>query len=56
MRLARGYARCPKYDCLFSAKLFNVNQPLVSILIRSTDRKTLEQTLKSVALQIYDFI
>ena len=56
MRLARGYARCPKYDCLFSAKLFNVNQPLVSILIRSTDRKTLEQTLSSVALQIYDFI
>jgi O-antigen biosynthesis protein len=33
-----------------------VNQPLVSILIRSTDRKTLEQTLSSVALQIYDFI
>jgi glycosyltransferase involved in cell wall biosynthesis len=56
LRLARGYARCPKYDCLFSAKLFNVNQPLVSILIRSTDRKTLEQTLSSVALQIYDFI
>ena len=56
MQLARGYARCPKYDCLFSAKLFNVNQPLVSILIRSTDRKTLEQTLSSVALQIYDFI
>jgi O-antigen biosynthesis protein len=56
LQLARGYARCPKYDCLFSAKLFNVNQPLVSILIRSTDRKTLEQTLSSVALQIYDFI
>ncbi len=33
-----------------------MNQPLVSILIRSTDRETLEQTLKSVALQIYDFI
>jgi glycosyltransferase involved in cell wall biosynthesis len=33
-----------------------VNKPLVSILIRSTDRETLEQTLKSVALQIYDFI
>jgi len=33
-----------------------VNQQLVSILIRSTDRETLEQTLKSVALQIYDFI
>ena len=33
-----------------------MNQPLVSILIRSTDRKTLEQTLSSVALQIYDFI
>ena len=33
-----------------------MNQPLVSILIRSTDRKTLEQTLISVALQIYDFI
>ena len=35
---------------------FNVKLPLVSILIRSTDRKTLEQTLSSVALQIYDFI
>jgi glycosyltransferase involved in cell wall biosynthesis len=33
-----------------------VNQPLVSILIRSTDRVTLEQTLKSVALQRYDAI
>ena len=36
--------------------LFDVKLPLVSILIRSTDRKTLEQTLSSVALQIYDFI
>jgi glycosyltransferase involved in cell wall biosynthesis len=35
---------------------FDVKLPLVSILIRSTDRKTLEQTLSSVALQIYDFI
>ena len=37
-------------------KPFNVKLPLVSILIRSTDRKTLEQTLNSVALQIYDSI
>lgn len=49
-------ARRPKYDCLFSAHLFTVNLPLVSLLIRSTDRETLEQTLKSVALQNYDFI
>ena len=49
-------ARRPKYDCLFSAHLFTVNLPLVSLLIRSTDRKTLEQTLKSVALQNYDAI
>jgi glycosyltransferase involved in cell wall biosynthesis len=33
-----------------------VNLPLVSILIRSIDRETLEQTLNSVALQNYDAI
>ena len=33
-----------------------MNQPIVSILIRSTDRATLEQTLSSVALQIYGAI
>jgi len=33
-----------------------LNLPLVSILIRSTDRETLQQTLNSVAAQSYDAI
>ena len=33
-----------------------LNSPLVSILIRSTDRETLQQTLNSVAAQSYDAI
>jgi glycosyltransferase involved in cell wall biosynthesis len=33
-----------------------LNSPLVSILIRSTDRKTLQQTLNSVAQQSYEAI
>ena len=33
-----------------------LNLPLVSILIRSTDRQTLQQTLNSVAAQSYDAI
>jgi glycosyltransferase involved in cell wall biosynthesis len=33
-----------------------VNLPLVSILIRSTDRSTLQQTLDAIAHQLYDLI
>ena len=57
MRFApNNYKLSPKYDDAFISSPFNLNSPLVSILIRSTDRKTLQQTLNSVAQQSYEAI